>query len=103
MTSCNHFLCVFRPIRENGPCYRTGDSAAGDGSERGAISLPESPDRTPSPRGEIRRPERGDGFFGEDIRACLSLVPLSFFFDPLFSFAVSAAGYRELDSHVFQK
>ncbi len=58
---------MFHPVRENGACYRSGDSAAGDGSERGAISLPESPDRTPSPRGEIRRPEGGDGFLGEGL------------------------------------
>lgn len=56
---------MFYPIRENGSCDRTGDSAAGDRSERGAFSLPESPDRTPSPRGEIRRPEGGDGVLGE--------------------------------------
>lgn len=57
---------MFCPVRENGSCDRTGDSAAGDGSERGALSLPESPDRTPSPRGEVRRPEGGDGFIGEE-------------------------------------
>ena len=56
---------MFCSIRENGSCNRSGDSAAGDGFERGALSLPESPDRTPSPRGEIRRPEGGDGVLGE--------------------------------------
>lgn len=49
--------------RENGSCYSTGDSAARDRFEQGAFSLPESPDRTPSPRGEIRRSEERDGLF----------------------------------------
>lgn len=61
------FFFVFYSSRENGPFDSRGDSAAGDGSERGAFSLPESPDRTPSPRGEIRRPEGGDGsILGEE-------------------------------------
>lgn len=57
------FLYLFR---ENGPCDTRGDSAAEDRSERGAISLPESPDGAPSSGGEVRRLEGGDGFLGEE-------------------------------------
>lgn len=82
----NGFFCIVCPDRENGPCHSRGDSAAGDRFERGALSLPESPDRTPSPRGEIRRPEGGDGFIGEEhihtssqylLRHCLSDIQLA--------------------------
>lgn len=57
---------MFFPFRENGSCNSGGDSAAGDRSERGAFSLPESPDRTPSPGGEVRRPQGDGSFFGEE-------------------------------------
>lgn len=57
---------VFRSIRENDPCNSTGDSTAGDRSERGAFSISESLDRTPSPGREIRRPEGRDGLIGKE-------------------------------------
>ena len=64
--SMRSFCVLCHPIRENGSGVSRGDSATGDGPERGALSLPKPADRTPSPGGEIRRPEGGDGsFLGE--------------------------------------
>lgn len=53
------FLLLFHPIRENGSFNSRRDSTAGDGPERGTLPLPEPPVGTPSPGGEIRRPEGG--------------------------------------------
>lgn len=66
LQSLKRLVLYVLPLRENDSCDSRGDSTAGDRPERGAFSLPESPERTPSPRGEIRRPQGGDGsFFGE--------------------------------------
>lgn len=57
-----HLLSVsHRPDRENDSRHSRRDSSAADGSERGALPLPEPAVRTPAPGGEVRRPEGGDG------------------------------------------
>ena len=46
------------PYREDAARPAGRDPPAGDRLERGALTLPEPPDRAPSPGGTPRRPQR---------------------------------------------